>query len=92
LEQRKFPVSSIKLLASEHSAGKIMTFAGQDIQVQETTNDSFKDVDIALFSAGADVSRYFSPVAAQSGALVIDNSAAFRMDPRVPLVVSGGKS
>ena len=87
LEQRKFPVSSIKLLASEHSAGKIMTFAGQDIQVQETTNDSFKDVDIALFSVGADVSRYFSPVAAQSGALVIDNSAAFRMDPRVPLVV-----
>jgi len=52
LEQRKFPVSSIKLLASEHSAGKIMTFAGQDIQVQETTNDSFKDVDIALFQPG----------------------------------------
>jgi len=69
-----------------------MTFAGQDIQVQETTNDSFKDVDIALFSVGADVSRYFSPVAVQSGALVIDNSAAFRDGPASAAGCSGGKS
>lgn len=87
LEQRNFPVNSIKLLASEHSVGKNMLFANQNIQVEETTTDSFRDVDIAFFSAGADVSRYYSPVAAKAGALVIDNSSAFRMDPGVPLVV-----
>jgi len=87
LEQRNFPIKSIELLASDRSAGKILFFAHQEIEVKETAPESFKDIDIALFSAGAEVSRYFTPIAAQSGALVIDNSSAFRMDPKVPLVV-----
>ncbi len=87
LEQRNFPVESIELLASDRSAGKKLFFCHQEIEVKETTPESFKDIDIALFSAGAEISRYFSPIAAQSGAVVIDNSSAFRMDPKVPLVV-----
>ena len=87
LEQRNFPIESIELLASDRSAGKKLFFAHQEIEVKETAPESFKDIDIALFSAGAEVSRYFTPIAAQSGALVIDNSSAFRMDPKVPLVV-----
>lgn len=87
LEQRNFPMESISLFASDRSAGKKMFVAHREIEVKETTAESFREVDIALFSAGAEVSRYFSPVAAQSGAVVIDNSAAFRTDPRVPLVV-----
>jgi len=87
LEQRSFPISKIKLLASDRSAGKKLFFKHEEIEVQETTPESFKGVEIALFSAGGDVSRYFSPIAAQSGAVVIDNSSAFRMDPKVPLVV-----
>jgi aspartate-semialdehyde dehydrogenase len=87
LEQRKFPVSTMKMFASDRSAGKKVKFAGKEYTVEETSNDSFRDVDIALFSAGADISRRFSPIAAQSGAVVIDNSAAFRMDDEVPLVV-----
>ncbi len=87
LEQRKFPVSSMKLLASDRSAGRKMFFAHQEIEVEETVVESFQEIDIALFSAGGDVSKYFSPVAAQSGAVVIDNSSAFRMVPAVPLVV-----
>jgi aspartate-semialdehyde dehydrogenase len=87
LEQRNFPVESIDLLASDRSAGKKLFFNHQEIEVKETTPESFKGIDIALFSAGADISRYFSPIAAQSGAVVVDNSAAWRMDPRVPLVV-----
>jgi aspartate-semialdehyde dehydrogenase len=87
LEQRHFPVSSIKLLASDRSAGKKLFFNHKEYEVLETANDSFRDVDIALFSAGADISRRFSPIAARSGAVVIDNSAAFRMDDDVPLVV-----
>lgn len=87
LEQRNFPSESISLFASDRSAGKKMLFNGKKIEVKETTTDSFKEIDIALFSAGAEASRLFSPVAAQSGAVVVDNSAAFRMEPSVPLVV-----
>jgi aspartate-semialdehyde dehydrogenase len=87
LEQRKFPLTSLQLYASDRSDGRKMFFGHHEIVVKETTADSFKHVDIALFSAGAEISRYFSPIAAKAGALVIDNSAAWRMDPRVPLVV-----
>ncbi len=87
LGQRNFPMASIRLLASDRSAGRKLLFNHQEIEVEETTPDSFKEVDIALFSAGAENSRYFSPIAAQSRAVVIDNSAAFRMVPSVPLVV-----
>lgn len=87
LEQRTFPMKSVSLFASDRSAGKKMLVNGKELEVKETTNDSFKDIDIALFSAGADTSRHFSPVAAKAGAVVIDNSAAFRMESWVPLVV-----
>ena len=87
LEQRSFPIESIQFLASDRSAGRKLFFSHQEIEVKETAPELFKDIDIALFSAGAEVSRYFSPIAAQSGAVIVDNSAAFRMDPRVPLVV-----
>jgi len=87
LEQRKFPMNSVHLFASDRSAGRKLSVANKKIEVKETAADSFKGIDIALFSAGADISRHFSPIAAQSGAVVIDNSAAFRMDPEIPLVV-----
>jgi aspartate-semialdehyde dehydrogenase len=87
LQQRNFPIESISLLASDRSAGKKMFVSHREIVVEEVTPKSFNDIDIALFSAGAEVSRYFSPIAAQSGAVVIDNSSAFRMNPKVPLVV-----
>jgi len=87
LEQRNFPMTSILLLASDRSAGKKLFVTHQEIEVKETVPESFKGIDIALFSAGAETSRYFSPIAAQSGAVVIDNSSAFRMVPTVPLVV-----
>jgi aspartate-semialdehyde dehydrogenase len=87
LEQRNFPMSSISLLASDRSAGKKLFFNHREITVKETVPESFDEIDIALFSAGAETSRYFSPIAAQVGAVVIDNSSAFRMDPNVPLVV-----
>jgi aspartate-semialdehyde dehydrogenase len=87
LEQRKFPMSLIHLYASDRSAGKKLLVANKKIEVKETAPDSFKGIDIALFSAGADISKHFSPIAAQSGAVVVDNSAAFRMEPDVPLVV-----
>ncbi len=87
LEQHNFPMSSIQLLASDRSAGKKLFVNHQEIEVKETTPESFKGIDIALFSAGAEVSRYFSPIAAQSGTVVIDNSSAFRMETTVPLVV-----
>jgi aspartate-semialdehyde dehydrogenase len=67
--------------------GKKVCFNHQELEVEETTPESFKGIDIALFSAGADISRYFSPIAAQAGVVVVDNSSAFRMEPRVPLVV-----
>jgi aspartate-semialdehyde dehydrogenase len=87
LQQRQFPVSDLVLLASDRSAGKTMTFGGREIEVQETSPISFDGVDIVLASAGADISRKFSPIAAEAGAVVVDNSRAFRMDAEVPLVV-----
>lgn len=87
LQQRRFPVKELRLFASDRSAGRRMVFAGKEIEVQETSNRSFQGIDIALFSAGAEISLHFSPVAAKAGAVVIDNSAAFRMNPEVPLVV-----
>jgi len=87
LEQRDFPMDSIELLASDRSAGKKMFVNHDEVVVKETTPESFKKIDIALFSAGGETSRYFAPIAAQSGAVVVDNSSAWRMDPKVPLVV-----
>ena len=87
LEERKFPVDSLRPLASSRSAGGTVSFQGSDIEVQVLTKDSFNGIDLALFSAGADVSREFAPIAVKAGAVVIDNSAAWRMDDAVPLVV-----
>jgi len=87
LQQRSFPMASVNLYASDRSAGKRLYVGHQEIEVKETSPESFQNIDIALFSAGAEISRYFSPIAAKSGTLVVDNSAAFRMEPRVPLVV-----
>jgi aspartate-semialdehyde dehydrogenase len=87
LEQRRFPLAELRLLASARSAGKRLAFRGEQLEVRELREDSFKDVDIALFSAGAATSRRFAPLAVQAGATVIDNSSAFRMDAAVPLVV-----
>lgn len=87
LEQRQFPVGNLTLLASARSAGKMMKYRGQEVIVQELTHDSFRGVDIALFSAGGRISLEFGPTAAAAGAVVIDNSSAFRMDADVPLVV-----
>lgn len=87
LEKRAFPVGKLTLLASARSAGKTLKFKGQDITVQELTKDSFKGIDIALFSAGGSISKEFGPIAAKAGCVVVDNSSAFRMDPTVPLVV-----
>ncbi len=87
LEQRNFPMNSVHLFASDRSAGKKLFVSHQELEVRETVPESFKGIDIALFSAGAEISRYFSPIAARAGAVVIDNSAAFRMIPTVPLVV-----
>ncbi len=87
LEKRRFPVGKLKALASARSAGKALDFRGQKIAVEELDERSFDGVDIALFSAGSAISRRFSPIAVQAGAVVIDNSSAFRMDPNVPLVI-----
>ena len=87
VEKRAFPVSGIKFLASHRSVGKRLLFKGEDIPVEELTGDSFKGVEIALFSAGASRSKEFAPAAVRAGAVVVDNSSAFRMDPDVPLVV-----
>lgn len=87
LEERRFPVKSLRPLASERSAGQAVSFAGSEVEVQELTKDSFDGIDIALFSAGGARSREFAPAAVDAGAVVIDNSSAFRMDPGVPLVV-----
>ena len=87
LEERDFPVSELRLLASARSQGKKLTYRGEDIPVQVLGDDSFQDIDIALFSAGGSVSKEFAPKAAAAGAVVVDNSSAWRMDPQVPLVV-----
>jgi aspartate-semialdehyde dehydrogenase len=87
LEERKFPVSRLTLIASNRSAGQIQDFAGEAHVVSKLSEDSFDGVDIALFSAGEDISRKAAPRAAQAGAVVVDNSSAWRMDPECPLIV-----
>ena len=87
LENRNFPVGELTPLASARSAGKKLKFRGEDVTVQELTENSFSGIDIALFSAGGSVSKQFAPIAAKTGCVVVDNSSAFRMDPNVPLVV-----
>lgn len=86
IEERNFPYAELRLLASKRSAGKQIEFMGKTYTVQEATKDSFAGIDIALF-AGGSVSKEFAPYAVEAGAVVIDNSSAFRMDPEVPLVV-----
>lgn len=87
MEKRGFRVGKLKALASARSAGKTIAFRGERIVVEELSERSFEGVDIALFSAGGAISRKFAPVAVKAGAVVIDNSSAFRMDPNVPLVI-----
>jgi aspartate-semialdehyde dehydrogenase len=87
LQERKIRPTKVKMLASSRSAGKIKRFYDQDVIVELLNENSFKGIDFALFSAGGDVSRQFSPIAARSGTVVVDNSSAFRMDDDVPLVV-----
>lgn len=87
LEERNFPLGKLKLLASERSAGKSISFAGQDLIIEAVTESSFDDVDIVLASAGGSISKKWLPIAAKAGAISIDNSSAFRMHADVPLVV-----
>jgi aspartate-semialdehyde dehydrogenase len=87
MDRRGFRVGRLKALASARSAGKTVAFRGQTIVVEELTENSFEGVDIALFSAGGGIARKFAPAAVKAGAVVIDNSSAFRMDPDVPLVI-----
>jgi aspartate-semialdehyde dehydrogenase len=87
LNKRRFPMGKLKALASARSAGKTLEFRGQTIVIEELGDESFEDVDIVLFSAGASVARKFAPAAVRAGAVVIDNSSAFRMDADVPLVI-----
>ena len=87
LAEYNFPIKNLKLLASSRSAGKIINYQGKDIVVEELTEDSFDNIDIALFSAGGSISTKFCPIAASKGAVVIDNSSAWRNDPTLPLVV-----
>ena len=87
LEQRKFPLSSLRLFASARSAGKTLPFRGKPVVVEELTEDSFRGVNIALFSAGGAQSKKYAPAAVRHGTVVVDNSSAFRMDADVPLVV-----
>lgn len=87
LESRGVPLASLKLLASARSAGQKQTFRGQELTIEELKEDSFNGVDIALFSAGSGISRQYAPIAVKAGAVVVDNSSAFRADPAIPLVV-----
>ena len=87
MDRRGFRVGRLKALASARSAGKTVRFRGQEIVIEELTENSFRDVDIALFSAGGGISRKYAPIAVKAGAVVVDNSSAFRMDPDVPLVI-----
>jgi aspartate-semialdehyde dehydrogenase len=86
-EERRFPISQMRLLASARSRGKKLRFGVREIEVEELTEHSFEDIDIAFFSASGALSRKFAPIAAKAGAVVVDNSSAFRMDPNVPLVI-----
>jgi len=87
LEQRNFPFTNIKFLASKRTAGNPIQFKGKTYTVEELTESSFAGIDIALFSAGGSISKQFGPIAVKAGAVVVDNSSAFRMDPKVPLIV-----
>jgi len=87
LAERKFPIKNLKLLASSRSAGKKIDFMGKTYTVEELTKDSFKDIEFAFFSAGGSISKEFAPAAVQAGAIVIDNTSAFRMKEGIPLVV-----
>lgn len=87
LAERNFPISKLTLLSSKRSAGKTITFKGEEIVIQEATPDSFEGVQLALFSAGGSVSKALAPQAVQRGAIVVDNTSAFRMDADIPLVV-----
>lgn len=87
LERRSFPIGKLTLLASKRSAGKKLKYRGSEIAIQELTESAFENVDIALFSAGGGISKQFAPFAVKAGAVVVDNSSAFRIDPNVPLVV-----
>jgi aspartate-semialdehyde dehydrogenase len=87
LEERDFPLKSLKLLASSRSAGKTLRFKGEDVTVEELTEESFDGVELVLSSAGGSISKKFAPVAVQAGAVVVDNTSAFRMDPDTPLVI-----
>ncbi|MEA5479765.1 aspartate-semialdehyde dehydrogenase [Pseudanabaena galeata UHCC 0370] len=87
LEERNFPLGKLKLLASERSAGKSISFAGKDLVIEAVTGSSFDDIDIVLASAGGSISKKWLPIATKAGAISIDNSSAFRMHPDVPLVV-----
>ena len=87
LEKRNFPVGKLTLLASKRSVAKKLSFRGEEIAVEELTKSSFAGIDLALFSAGASLSKEFAPIAARAGCVVIDSSSAFRMDDEVPLVI-----
>lgn len=87
MDRRGFRVGRLKALASARSAGKTIDFRGQKVVIEELNERSFEGVDIALFSAGSGISRQFAPIAVKAGAVVVDNSSAFRMDPNVPLVI-----
>src|SRR4051812_43079309 len=87
LAERQFPMKSLKLLASARSAGKTIEFQGKPYVIEELTKDSFRGVEIAFFSAGGNISREFAPAAVAAGAVVIDNTSAFRMKDGIPLVV-----
>src|SRR3954451_15376132 len=87
MDKRGFRVGKLKPLASARSAGKTIDFRGGSIEIEELGATSFKGVDLALFSAGSGISRNFAPIAVNAGAVVVDNSSAFRMDPGVPLVI-----
>src|SRR6476661_8840517 len=87
LAERNFPIKALKVLASARSAGKTVAFKGQSYTIEELTRDSFKDVQIALFSAGGSISKEFAPAAVAAGAVVVDNTSAFRMKDGIPLVV-----
>jgi len=87
LERRNFPVGKLTLLASARSVGKKLKFRGEEITVKELTKDAFTGIEIALFSAGGSISKEFAPIAVKAGCVVVDNSSAFRMDEKVPLVI-----
>ena len=87
LEERNFPLNSLKLLASARSAGKKMTFRGEEITVDELTHDCFEGIDLVLASAGGSISKEFAPSAVKAGAVVVDNTSFFRMTEGVPLVI-----